>query len=186
MTTAEKTIPTPDEVFEKLTEVRKTLEGLKLHQEYIIEDYPSGRHRVKCKLEVEYKKGHGRRTVRTTTSKHGAWCKPKKSTYSNEITIVVTGEAVEREAAWLSISPRSIGLQSASGSWTVLAEAPHHCAPRRKDKPYTINDEPKVLPADPPELCDAWDAWWSGLLEISAWMKARYEQEVEGKTGYDG
>src|SRR5271166_3752556 len=55
-----------------------------------IDDYPIGRReRGKCRLQVERAAGKGFRTVRTTTNKFGRWCAPKKSTYANNVTVVV-------------------------------------------------------------------------------------------------
>ena len=51
------------------------------------DDWPSGRDRVKCSFRVDRDK-RGWRISRTTTNKHGAWCKPKLSTYSGPAAIV--------------------------------------------------------------------------------------------------
>ncbi|MCR9295437.1 MAG: hypothetical protein NXI32_22190 [bacterium] len=197
MSTITRKFPLADEMQEQLNHAREQLAKLTLHDEYTIEDYPSGRHRVKCRLGVEFKKGKGSRTVRATTDKYGRWCNPKKSTYAPGLCLVVTGEPVEKEAAWLTVNLDIIGLHSANGNWTTLAKAPCAGAPRREDLHYTVSsrslsmtdimrgatlddgekkEEQKVLPADPPELCDSYDVWKNGVLEIMAWMIERKKE----------
>lgn len=54
-------------------------------------DYPSGRHRVKRRLWVEVRKGHGMRAVaQTTNPKHTGevWCKPSADTYSRYVCLL--------------------------------------------------------------------------------------------------
>ena len=53
-------------------------------------DWPiGGTHRGQCKFEVEpAKPGKGVRISRTTTDKHGRWCKPKVTTYGGPAAIV--------------------------------------------------------------------------------------------------
>jgi hypothetical protein len=83
---------TPDQIRAEASSAIEKANGLKLVREFTIDDYPiGGRNRGKCKLEVEAKRGHGIRTKRTTTNKHGSWCKPKCSTYRNFPTFVATG-----------------------------------------------------------------------------------------------
>jgi hypothetical protein len=52
------------------------------------DDWPSGSVRVKCKFQVEQDPKRGWRVSRTTTDKHGTWCKPKVTTYGGPAVIV--------------------------------------------------------------------------------------------------
>lgn len=54
-----------------------------------INDWPiGGGNRGICKFEVEDGGKKGKRIVRTTTDKHGRWCKPKKDTYAAAVCVV--------------------------------------------------------------------------------------------------
>jgi len=54
-------------------------------------DWPiGGANRGECKFELETNK-RGTRVLRTTTNKHGAWCKPKMGTYGGAACFV-TGD----------------------------------------------------------------------------------------------
>lgn len=67
----------------KFANPRQTLE---------INDYPiGGSNRGQCKFEIEHNPKRGYRIVRTTTNKHGQWCKPKTSTYGGR-AVIVSGE----------------------------------------------------------------------------------------------
>jgi hypothetical protein len=84
----QKVIPSPDEIRATFARVREQLAGIDLCLDATIDDYPIGRReRGKCRLQVERAAGKGYRTVRTTTNKFGRWCKPKKSTYTNNVTV---------------------------------------------------------------------------------------------------
>jgi hypothetical protein len=51
-------------------------------------DWPiGGSNRGQCKFAVEDGGKRGKRVSRTTTDKHGRWCKPKYTTYSDEVCI---------------------------------------------------------------------------------------------------
>lgn len=52
------------------------------------EDWPSGGERVQCRFDVETDPKKGQRVARTTTDRHGRWCKPKKTTYAHRCAIV--------------------------------------------------------------------------------------------------
>lgn len=52
------------------------------------DDWPSGQHRVNCKFEVHDGGKKGYRVSRTTTDKHGKWCKPKFTVYGGKSAIV--------------------------------------------------------------------------------------------------
>lgn len=52
------------------------------------DDWPSGRERVQCRFEFEHNPKRGYRIKRTTTDKHGRWCKPKVCAYSGPGAIV--------------------------------------------------------------------------------------------------
>lgn len=178
----EKIYPTVAEVREATAHAIKTIEQLTFHDSYVIEDYPIGsRNRGRCLLEAEFVKGKGSRTVRTTTDKYGRWCKPKKSVFHNNIIRVVTGPPVEREAAWLLIGDTFVSLQNASYDGKPIAKAPYWIKPRREAQTSVIitkeifggKEERKeyVHEADPPELCDAWDAWEEGRNQIIALVR---------------
>ena len=186
MCTVETAIPSPQEVRDQLADVGRQIAALTFHREYVIADYPIGRReRGQCKMEVEFTK-KGFRTVKTTTNKYGRWCAPKKSTFSESVTVVVTGDGLDpgKEVAWLYVSRGGIGIGYANGAGEQWAKAPHYCTPRRVDHHYTIESrsygsiltlgksapvvttQDCVSKADPPELCDAYDAWTDGLRPI--------------------
>lgn len=50
-------------------------------------DWPSGRNRVQCVFQV-HRAAKGWRVSRATTDKHGAWCKPKLTTFAGHTCIV--------------------------------------------------------------------------------------------------
>lgn len=52
------------------------------------DDWPNGRHRVKCRFDVEFDGKKGERVARATTNKYGQWNKPKRTTYANRCAIV--------------------------------------------------------------------------------------------------
>ncbi len=54
------------------------------------DDWPSGRHRVKCEFYPEHDAKRGFRMCRRTQDKDGRWCKPKATTFSGPC-IVATG-----------------------------------------------------------------------------------------------
>lgn len=198
----ERTFPTVDEVKATLAAALETIEGLTFHPHgYTIQDYPIGRRdRGLCKLEAEGAKGKGWRTVRTTTNARGRWCAPKKSTYFGGLCCVVTGDAVEREAAWLKISESSIGLASANGEYTSLAKAPHYCQPSRESRTYGMRCttsrltaagleqigestvEHTTIDADPAELCDAYDVWLAGRKHICGVVAQRMKAALDAAS----
>lgn len=51
-------------------------------------DWPSGRDRVKCRFEVLPRDRYGVRVSRTTTDRHGRWCKPKLTTAGQRAAVV--------------------------------------------------------------------------------------------------
>lgn len=55
------------------------------------DDWPNGRHRVKCKFFTEHNPKHGYRVGRQTQDKFGQWCKAKYTTYSGPC-VIATGE----------------------------------------------------------------------------------------------
>ena len=176
MEASERKIPTVEEVKADLARVDQVLAGLTLHHVYTIEDYPIGRRdRGRCEMSYQFQK-RGWRTSRRTTDKFGRWCKPKCSTFDECPIIVVTGPGVEHEAAWLRFSGSTVYLQGANGAGTTLYQAPHYCRPRREPHTYTMvttklafgadgispgvrTEQHHTLAADPPELCEAWEAW---------------------------
>ncbi len=52
------------------------------------DDWPiGGKNRGQCKFEVEVN-ARGERVLKSTTNKHGSWCKPKATTYAKKCAIV--------------------------------------------------------------------------------------------------
>jgi hypothetical protein len=188
-----ETIPTVAEVKANLASVDLLIAGLTLHHGYTIEDYPIGRRdRGRCEMSYLHNPSKGWRTSRRTTDKFGRWCKPKCSIYDRHPIIVVTGPGVKQEAAWLRFGC-GVYLQSANGGCTTLAKSPHYGQPRREPHTYTMvstrmsigtdgispgerTETQHTIEADPPELCDAWDAWndWfqAKVTEIAAQIHA--------------
>jgi hypothetical protein len=122
--------PTHDEIRETFAEVRDRIAHNNLCVDATIDDYPIGRReRGKCRIQVERARNKGYRTIRTTTNKHGRWCAPKKSAYSNSQIVVVRDWDSEHQNAWLSCgNPRShygaaqFSVQYANGAGVALAK----------------------------------------------------------------
>jgi hypothetical protein len=187
-------IPTVADVKAKLASVDLLIAGFSLHHAYTIEDYPIGRRdRGRCEMTYIHNRSKGWRTSRRTTDKGGCWCKPKLSVYHTNPIIVVTGPGVDKEAAWLCFGENNVYLQMANGACKTIAGAPHYSKPRREPYTYTVTttrmtvdasglipcgqtSEQRTLEADPPELCDAYDAYleWfrAKLTEIGTWLHA--------------
>ncbi len=164
--------PTVESVRAACARARQLIEAHHLCLEATIDDYPIGRReRGKCRLQVERAKGKGYRTVRTTTDKLGRWCKPHKSTFRNDITVVVDDLEGERTTGWLAINERCVHVHYPNGDGFHVVNAPCMSPPRRTEEKSVMVMTPifglpgkedrveHVWPADPPELCDAWDAW---------------------------
>ena len=176
MKESERKTPTVDEVKADLARLDQVLAGLTLHHVYTIEDYPIGRKlRGKCELSIQHDCRRGFRTMKRTTDKFGRWCKPKGGTYVKTPIVVVTGPGVPQEAAWLRFERHEVYLLSANMGHTKIYSAPHWHRPNREAETITFRmttifgggagrEEQVVQPADPPELCDAWDVW-------EAWFK---------------
>lgn len=184
-------ILTPDQIRAALSKAIEFINGLNIVPEFTIEDYPIGsRCRGLCKLEVEAKKGHGFRTKRTTTNKHGRWCKPKCSTYRDDMIFVVAGDGMQRESAWLTLGRFSIWLTYANGDCESVVKGPCDWSPPRRERvPYTltingVQGEKQYHEPDPPELIAAWDAWWEmlGPYRKRMWerWKAAYMPKEKG------
>ena len=100
----ETKIPTLAEIRAIFDSVRKRIGRMTLCLDATIDDYPIGRAEPgKCRLQVERAADKGCRTVRTTTNKHGRWCKPKQSTYRNSVYVVVRDYDDEHQVVWLSV-----------------------------------------------------------------------------------
>jgi hypothetical protein len=175
----QKPIPTVAEVDAAWDAACERIAAVKLVEDFTIESYPIGsNNRGMCKLEVEFAPKKGYRTKRTTTDKHGRWCKPKCSIYQDHPIFVVAGDIGGREAAWLRFCTRSGPyFQLANGDNELLCEPPCWSKPRRADHHYTITvngteSEQKTLAADPPELCDAWERWWERYVQVVKLCKA--------------
>lgn len=184
--TATKEIPSVAEVCEAATKAFDKLRALTFHKQYIIQDYPIGRRdRGMCKLEVEFHKSKGYRTVRTTSRPSGRWCKPKKSIYSDSPHVVVSGDGVDKEAGWLFVGDCEIGVRAAClSSITYWYRAPHHCLPSREAVTYrvetrsfggAVSREDSSIPPDPAELCDAFDAWLAIRKEALSFLRSTIE-----------
>jgi hypothetical protein len=170
---------TADEIRAACVAAREFIARNRLCLDATSDDYPIGRQdRGKCRLQVERKKGHGYRLVRTTTNKFGVWCKPHKSQYSDAATVVIDDYDEERKAVWLKVDPRyGVSVQHADYSGFSLVKIEFHGAPSRVERRITWTttklaitraglepeepprEEVSVIAADPPELCDAYDAW---------------------------
>lgn len=54
-----------------------------------LSDWPiGGSNRGECRFEVEHDSKRGFRVRRSTTNRHGVWCKPKYTTYASAMVIV--------------------------------------------------------------------------------------------------
>jgi hypothetical protein len=208
----EKVIPTIDEIRAKFAEVRQTIQAYELCLDATIDDYPIGRReRGKCRLQVERANGKGYRTVRTTTNKHGRWCAPKKSTYSNNVIVVVNHVDDEHQCAWLCCGHPAgqwgethVYLQYANGASASLAQCWRSDAPRRQDHHYSMStakpilltelkdgkepeygeEEHHVLKADPPEEVAAWDVWAEELKTVRELLLNVWKEAEVLERGY--
>ena len=190
-----KVIPTHDEIRAMFARVRVQIAAMDLCLDATIDDYPIGRRdRGKCRLQVERAAGKGYRTVRTTTNKHGRWCAPKKSTYGNAVTVVVSNYDDEHQVVWLSVGNPAAQwggthfcVRYANGEGVALAKCWRNDAPRRELHTYTTTwtkstlsitgagvetgeptqeKETHTLEADSPEKCDGWDVWVEELKSV--------------------
>jgi len=191
----ETKIPSHDQIRETFANVRELVQRKHLCLDATIDDYPIGRReRGKCRLQVERAKGKGYRTVRTTTNKFARWCAPKKSTYHNSVSVVISDWDDEHQVVWLSVgNPAAqyggahVCVQYANGEGHALAKCWRNDPPRREDHHYTTvirksslsitrgglrpenmteEREEHVLKADPPEECAAWDVWVEELKTV--------------------
>lgn len=181
--------PTPDEVRQSFAALRTNLARHRIVPVHVIDSYPIGRRdRGQCRLEVEYKPGKGYRRIKTTTDRSGAWCKPKRSLWDGFPNYVIVGDLeMGRTAAWLQISPQRIAYLYPNGSVARLLESPSPFGkPRREPEtvvfekrtltfglaPSEVTHESMVMEADPPEQCDAYDAW----IECFGPFRLEFEQ----------
>jgi hypothetical protein len=197
-------IPTPDEVRARCAKTREFILNSMLNLDTTIEDYPIGRcERGKCRLQVERDKKKGFRTVKTTTNKFGRWCTPKKSTFTDTAICVIDladrqtfALHIEYDQGWLYVGPQAVSMTYANGSQSILVRAPHHCKPQREPRHVTWSKhammisraglqstgEPEittdVIPADPPELCDAYDVWMLEYHELRKLVTAVWDAAV--------
>jgi hypothetical protein len=194
----ENKIPTPDEVRARCAKTRGFVLNSVLNLDTTIEDYPIGRReRGKCRLQVERDKKRGYRTVKTTTNQFGRWCAPKRSTFTDTAICVI--DLADRQTfplhieyvqGWLFVGTQAVSMTYANGSQTILVRAPHWWRPRRDEERVTFVIQPifglpgaserqeHVSPADPPELCDAYDAWWAEYLELRKLVVAVWDAAV--------
>ena len=191
----ETKIPMPGEIRATFEAVRDKIACMDLCLDATIDDYPIGRReRGKCRLQVERAAGKGYRTVRTTTNKHGRWCKPKKSTYRNSVYVVIRDYDDEHQVVWLAVgNPAAqwggahVTIQYANGEGFSIARCWRNDAPRREPRTYTTTwtksklsitgagvetgeptqeKETHTLEADSHEECDAWDVWVEELQSV--------------------
>jgi hypothetical protein len=164
--------PTVESVLTGCDRAREFIESHHLCLDATIDDYTIGRmEHGQGRLQVEWDRRKADRTVRTTTYKNGRWCKPKKSTFRNDITVVVDDLEGERSTAWLAIDARCLYVHYPNGEGFHVVDAPCMSPPRRTEEKSVMVITPifglpgkedrveHVWPADPPELCDAWDTW---------------------------
>jgi hypothetical protein len=191
MSTA-KTVPTPAEIREQGARVKEFILSHRLVLEATIDDYPIGRReRGRCRIAVERAKGKGYRTIKQTTDRSGRWCNPKKSTYGDACRVVVDDLAGDRPVRWLSVGDRGVFLTAPNGDGEALIEAPYWCKPRRtaqvtRWKVTTVRIHSGEAPteqieehthaADPPELCDAYDAWMEVYAELRTLVAGTYDR----------
>ena len=184
-----KATPSPAAIRQSFVELRANLARHQIVPVHVIESYPiSRRDRGLCKLEVEYKPGKGFRRIKTTTDKQGRWCKPKKSVWDGYPNYVITGDLEPRRtAAWLQVSPQRIAYLYPHCEVAVLLCSPCPFGkPRREAEtvvfrkvtltfgaaPQKESRDEMVMPADPPELCDAYDVW----IECFGAFRREYEE----------
>jgi hypothetical protein len=170
-------VPTVDEIDNQWAACMARIEKFQIWPEYVIEDYPiGGVSRGRCKLGVqfgEYRGGKmGFRCVRQCTDKSGAWCRQYAERYQPHPIVVVTGNLGTRVAAWLRLDP-ALGpyIQNANFVKESLdCAAPLDRRPIRKRSSHWVTISgvtyEHVEEADPPELIEAWDRWWSHYCEI--------------------
>lgn len=181
--------PTPEEVRQSFADLRSNLARHRVVPVHIIDSYPIGRRdRGQCRLEVEHKPGRGYRRIKTTTDKHGNWCAPKRSVWDGFPNFVIVGDLeLGRTAAWLQITPQRIAYLYPNGSVAHLLTSPSPFGkPRREPEtvvfekrtltfgcgPSQVSPDEMVMPADSPELCDAYDTW----IECFGPFRLEFEQ----------
>ena len=177
-------IPTEAEVDAQWEECMRRIGDMKLHVEYVIEDYPFGfQNRCRCRMSVEYREGSGYRTRKEVTNKFGNWFKPKRSRYQPHPIVVVEGDFGKRSVAWLRLDTMSGPyIQHANGDEESLCRPPLFRQPQRKSERYWISvngvHEERVIEADPPALCDAWDRWFDHYSKLAGTLMAFVEQAM--------
>jgi hypothetical protein len=204
-------IPTILDIRKSFEALRNSIVDMELSLDGTIDDYPIGRReRGKCRLQVERAGGKGYRTVRTTTNKHDRWCAPKKSTYTNNVIVVVKNVDDEHQCAWLYCGHPAgpwgdthVYLQYANGASASLAQCWRSDAPRREDHHYSMStakpilltelvdgkepeyrdDEHRVLKADPPAEIAAWDVWAEELKAVRQLLLDVWNRTAEAATG---
>lgn len=174
-------IPTPDEIREQCARAMDRVSRMVFHVEYTIDDYPVGRRlRARCKIGVDDGRWRGNRTVKATSDQRGYFHKPKRGVYRKHPLIVASNTGGKWPVAWLGLDPlEGMYFQYANGETVFLVKAPYWRPTKRNPEKYTtktttmFSDAPTeiqehVIPADPPELCDAWEAWeecYGGMAE---------------------
>lgn len=176
---------TAAEIEAKFVDVRKQISEMSLSKSGVIEDYPiGGRNRWKCKLEFDVDSKKGWRTVKTTTSKSGQWCAPKKSTYRDHGGVAIaSGEGVERDYQWVCCTLDGVFLTSASYEHTWLFESPlstivvHH--------KEGVSCYGHKFEADTPEFIAAHKAWLTGYELTKRMIAGKLEEDGAKSKGND-
>ena len=168
MTTTTK--KTADEIHAMFAEEIPKLDAIEVHIQGVIEDYPiGGSNRGKCRLYVESNK-RGWRTLKQTTDKRGRWCNPKASTYSETGgCYVVSGDVVDRDFQWMTVTIDGVSLVSATYVQTELVPSPF-------SSNYVRREASHGIPADAPDVIAAWDEWISGIKAVKRMMDAKFQQ----------
>jgi hypothetical protein len=165
-------IPTEAEIDAQWQECMRRVGDMGLHASFVIDDYPGGTIRVKCRMSIEYRPNMGFRTVKETTNKFGNWCKPKRGVYQDHPIVVVTGDFGKRSVAWLKMDAMTGPyIQFANGDTEALCKPPLWRRTQREPEKFWaavkgVHHE-HVIEADPPALCDAWERWWEHYQRLA-------------------
>jgi hypothetical protein len=112
--------------------------------------------------------------------------------YTDAAMVVIRDWDSEHEHVWLAVGTQDVFIRYANGEGFTLIQAPHYCKPQRE--PRTVRwktqtmgldrnglhavGEPEykddVIHADPPELCDAYDAWLEQYVELRKLVEATW------------
>ncbi len=99
------------------------------------DDWPSGQHRVKCKIFVEEKKGKYR-VGRMTTSRFGVWNNPKYGTYAGPTCIV---DGSDKKTYILQFIPMFAGVSIIRWDFTTSEEGTVYADYNRQRYDYLLD-----------------------------------------------